>query len=400
MSRRLGLQAMGLATPLGIGKGRVAENLFRGTREGLVENRGLIADKTVPVGTVTEPLPPVPDALRAFDCRNNRMMLSALMQIAEPISDAVRRYGAHRIAVLLGTSTSGIAESESAYAAYKARGEWPAQFSYSQHEAGGLPEFTAHWLGVSGPAYAMTTACSSSAKVFASARRLIAAGICDAAVVGGADTLCRLTLNGFDSLEALSPGLCNPFSVNRNGINIGEGAAAFLVTAEPATVALLGAGETSDAYHISAPDPDGKGAMTAMQQALDDAGLAPDEVSYLNLHGTATPLNDAMESRAVAGIFPAGVPCSSTKAMTGHMLGAAGGCEAAFLWLALHPDFGNGRLPPHLWDGEADPDLPPLALVAPGDNVAGKERTAMLSSSFAFGGSNVALALGRGWSWE
>jgi 3-oxoacyl-[acyl-carrier-protein] synthase-1 len=324
-------------------------------------------------------------------------MLSALQQIAEEVAAAARHYGAHRIAVVLGTSTSGVAESETAYAEYKERGAWPARFSYGQHEAGGLPEFAAHWLGLGGPAYAITTACSSSAKVFASARRLIAAGVCDAAVIGGADSLCRLTLNGFDSLEALSPGLCNPFSANRDGINIGEGAAAFLMTAESAPVALLGVGETSDAYHISAPDPEGRGAMAAMRMALDDARLEPGDVGYLNLHGTATPLNDAMESRAVAAVFPDGMPCSSTKALTGHMLGAAGGCEAAFLWLALHPDYGNGRLPPHLWDGAVDPDLPQLDLVAAGHALDPAGPMAMLSSSFAFGGSNAVLALGRGW---
>jgi 3-oxoacyl-[acyl-carrier-protein] synthase-1 len=213
-------------------------------------------------------------------------------------------------------------------------------------------------------------------------------------VVGGADSLCRMTLNGFGALEALSPGLCNPFSANRDGINIGEGAAAFLLTPDAATVNLLGAGETSDAYHISAPDPDGAGAIGAMEQAIGDAAIAPDEIAYVNLHGTGTALNDAMESRAVRAIFPAATPCSSTKAMTGHTLGAAGAVEAAFLWLALHPAFNPGRLPPHLWDGAPDPDLPSLTLVEPGTPFDLGPGAAMLSSSFAFGGNNVALVLG------
>jgi len=241
----------------------------------------------------------------------------------------------------------------------------------------------------------VTTACSSSAKVFAVARRLIRAGLADAAVVGGADTLCRMTLGGFHALEALSPTCCNPFSVHRDGITIGEGAAAFLLTPDPGPVALLGVGEASDAHHPTAPDPDGRGAAAAMAGALADAGLDAGEIAYINLHGTATPLNDAMESRAVARLFPPGMPCSSTKALTGHMLGAAGGVEAAFLWLTLHPGLGPGVLPPHAWDGQADPALPPLNLIGVGTKLPPGDRLAMLSSSFGFGGSNVALVLGR-----
>ena len=242
----------------------------------------------------------------------------------------------------------------------------------------------------------MATACSSSAKVFASARRLIRTGIADAAVVGGADTLCRLTLNGFASLEALSAGICNPFSVNRDGITIGEGAAAFLMQPGDGPIRLLGVGESSDAHHVSAPDPSGAGAAAAMRAALADAGLTPDDIAYVNLHGTATPLNDAMESRALASVFARPVPASSTKSLTGHMLGAAGGCEAAFLWLTLSPEHNPaGRLPPHVWDGAADPALPTVALVGPGARLPAQQRLALLSNSFAFGGSNAAVILGR-----
>ncbi|HEX7969799.1 MAG TPA: beta-ketoacyl synthase N-terminal-like domain-containing protein, partial [Stellaceae bacterium] len=250
---------------------------------------------------------------------------------------------------------------------------------------------------VSGPAYTIATACSSSGKIFASAQRLIDAALCDAALVGGADTLCRLTLNGFHSLEALAADYCNPFSRNRDGINIGEGAAIFLMSREPARVALLGVGESSDAYHVSAPDPEGTGAMRAMDLALAAARLPASAIDYVNLHGTATPLNDAMEGRAAAALFGNGIPCSSTKAMTGHMLGAAGAGEAGFLWLTLDPDFSDGALPPHLWDGAADPEIPALNLVPPATRMPITGRSAMLSNSFAFGGSNVAVVLGRGW---
>jgi 3-oxoacyl-[acyl-carrier-protein] synthase-1 len=391
------LNDLGIANPLGCGKEVVAGTLFKGTRNGLVERDDLIPGRSVRVGEVRDALPAVPDRLRRFDCRNNRIALLVLQQIEAVVSRAARRYGADRIAVVMGTSTSGIADGERALAHRLERGEWPSEFRYSQQEIGNLADFTAAYLGLSGPAYTVATACSSSAKVFGSARRLIEAGFCDAALVGGVDTLCRLTMNGFASLEAIAKSYCNPFSRNRDGINIGEGAAVFLMTREPAPVALLGVGESSDAHHISAPDPAGIGARRAMGAALRAAELQADSIDYVNLHGTATRLNDLVEGRVVAELFGIDVPCSSTKAMTGHMLGAAGAGEAAFLWLTLHLDYSAGVLPPHLWDGEADPEIPPLDLVQPGRTLPCGTRSAMLSNSFGFGGSNAAVVLGRGW---
>jgi 3-oxoacyl-[acyl-carrier-protein] synthase-1 len=204
-----------------------------------------------------------------------------------------------------------------------------------------------------------------------------------------------MTVNGFASLEAVAADYCNPFSRNRDGINVGEGAAVFLLSREPGPVALRGVGESSDAYHVSAPEPSGGGAIRAMRQALAHAGLPPEAIGYVNLHGTATKLNDLMEGKAVASVFGCDVPCSSTKSLTGHMLGAAGACEAAFVWLALTPGYANGALPPHVWDGEADPEIPELNLVAIGTHAHGIP-SIMLSSSFAFGGSNVAVVLARG----
>jgi len=393
----LGISAMGIACPIGTGREAVARALFAGSRDGLRPQDGVVPGRTVHVGPVTAPLPPVPAGLESFDCRNNRLLLAALHQITEAVEAAAQRYGRHRIAVVLGTSTSGMAEAEAAFAAMRRDGAWSGPFRYEQLETGSPAEFAARALGLPGPAYTVATACSSSAKVFASARRLIRAGLCDAAIVGGADTLCGTTIGGFGALEAVADGLCNPFSVHRDGINIGEAAAAFLLTREDAPVRLLGVGESSDAHHVSAPDPEGRGAFEAMRAALDDSGLTPADIAYVNLHGTGTALNDAMEGKAVNALFGANTPCSSTKAMTGHTLGAAGACEAAFLWLALHPDHNpQGLLPPHLWDGAADPAIPPLNLVAPGTRLADpRGRAAMLSSSFAFGGSNVALVLGR-----
>jgi 3-oxoacyl-[acyl-carrier-protein] synthase-1 len=368
MRQALALTALGIATPLGCGKSATAANLFAGSRAGLVERYDLVFGRKVTVGVVDAELPPACPTDSA--CRNNRLMQLVLDQIAAPVAEAVWRFGPDRIAVVLGTSTSGL---------------------------GNLAEHAARHLGLTGPAYTVATACSSSAKAFASARRLIRCGLADAAVVGGADTLCRLTLNGFNAIEALSPTRCNPFSRNRDGITIGEGAAAFLLQPGDGPVRLLGIGESSDAYHVSAPAPDGTGAAAAMRQALADAGLSPEEICYVNLHGTGTVLNDSMESQAMASVFGVSVPASSTKPMTGHMLGAAGACEAAFLWLTLSPTHNPDRLlPPHLWDGAVMPDLPSLNLVAIGDRLPAGASAAMLSSSFAFAGSNAALVLGRG----
>jgi len=393
---RLGIPAMGLVTPLGTGKTAVIETLFAGTRSGLATQMKVLPDRLAHVGAVAASLPELPAGMERYEARNNRLMLLALHEIADEIDAARRRYGAHRIAIILGTSTSGISDGETAFAQRHRDGAWPQEFDYRQQELGGLGKFVAAVLQLKGPAYTIATACSSSAKVFASARRLISAGVCDAAVAGGADTICGTTLNGFASLDAMSRGLCNPFSTNRDGINIGEGAAAFLLTREAAEVSLLGCGESSDAHHLSAPDPGGRGAQAAMSSALLDAGLSAADIAYVNLHGTGTPLNDSMEAIAVHGLFGSETPCSSTKAMTGHMLGAAGACEAAFLWLTLHSEHGPGILPPHLWDGVADPSIPVLNLIPPGTMLPANDRLAMISNSFAFGGSNMALILGRG----
>jgi 3-oxoacyl-[acyl-carrier-protein] synthase I len=391
------LNALGIINPLGRDKNEVAAKLFAGSRSALVERSDLLPGRTIRVGMVDGPLPEAPARLRKFDSRNNRLALAALHQIEADVAHAIRRYGEHRIAVVMGTSTSGLAEGEAALTERLKHGSWPGDFGYRRQELGSLGGFVADYLGLTGPAYTIATACSSSAKIFASARRLIGAGICDAALVGGADSLCRMTLSGFHSIESIAAGYCNPFSRNRDGINIGEGAAVFLVSREPAATLLLGVGESSDAYHVNAPDPSGAGALKAMQGALAAARLPPASIDYVNLHGTATPLNDAMEGRAIAGLFGTGTPCSSTKSMTGHMLGAAGAGEAAFLFLALDPELSGNMLPPHLWDGEADPEIPPLNLVPMAMHRPVGKRSAMLSNSFAFGGSNVTVVLGRGW---
>jgi 3-oxoacyl-[acyl-carrier-protein] synthase-1 len=391
------LDALGLVCALGQGRTAVTAALAAGRSAGMQLQGGWIRDLPVTVGSVLGQLPQVPAGLSDQNTRNNRLLLAAALQIEDELRAARAHFGAERIGVVLGTSTSGIEESSLGIAGLVNQGALPPEYSYLHQELGAPSDFLARWLQVQGPCYSISTACTSSARALQSARRLLRSGICDAVICGGVDSLSHLTLNGFHALEALSPALCNPFSVNRQGINIGEGAALFLMTREPfrrleRPIALLGAGASSDAHHISAPDPEGRGALAGMQAALRDAGLQAEQIDYVNLHGTATRHNDAMESLAVQQLFPAGVPCSSSKPLSGHTLGAAGALEAAFCWLSL--DRQDGLLPPHLWDGQADPELPSLNLVNAGQRLPEGRPRRLMSNSFAFGGSNASLILG------
>jgi 3-oxoacyl-[acyl-carrier-protein] synthase I len=386
------LNDMGVVCPLGAGKEQVRRRLLAGDASGLTPLHGLLTGRSTMVGRVREELAQAPPELAELDCRNNRLLARALDQIAGPVAALRERFGPSRVAVVLGTSTSGIDAGEDALEARERDGRMPAHFHYRQQEIGTAAEFAARYLEITGLRYMISTACSSSAKAFASASRLIAAGRCDAAIVGGVDSLCRLTLNGFDALESLSPERCNPFSANRRGINIGEAACVFVVSREPAAVRLCGVGESSDGYHISAPDPSGRGPETAIRAALAQADAAPGAVGYVNLHGTATQKNDEMESQVMARVFGSDVPCSSTKSLVGHTLGAAGALEVGFCWLLLDDANAGRQLPPHAWDGVRDARLPPLALVGPEQRW---EHDLFLSSSFAFGGSNAAVAIRR-----
>ncbi len=338
----------------------------------------------------------LPAHLADFDCRNNRLALLGLMQdgFVEAVHAAIAKYGAQRIGVFLGTSTAGILQTELAYRRRDPlSGALPADFIYgTTHNTFSVADFTRQYFGLTGPAVVVSSACSSSAKVFASARRMMAAGLIDAAVVGGVDTLCLTTLYGFNSLGLISEQACRPFDAQRNGISIGEAAAFALLERTPEhldtdAVLLLGIGESSDAYHMSSPHPDGLGARMAMQDALKMAGLGPAEIDYINLHGTATQSNDAAEGNAVQYVFGAGTPCSSTKGATGHTLGAAGGVEAVICALALQ----HGLIPAGLNTRQLDPTLD-LDYV-----LANREQPVkhVLSNSFGFGGTNCSLILGR-----
>ncbi len=386
------LNDLGLVCALGSGKAEVLAAWLSGQCPKAAPVPWLNLDIPA-LGLKTEP-PLLPQSLVRYNCRNNRILLAALGQIESSVRRLIKRYGADRIGVVIGTSTSGIAEGEQAIGVLRTTGQLPSSYHYKQQELGGAAEFLARYLDIQGPAFTVSTTCSSSANALASARRLLRLDVCDAVLVGGGDALCRTTLEGFAALGALSNTRCNPFSKNRDGTVIGEGAALFLMSREPAPIALLGVGASSDAYHISAPRPDGAGAYAAMQAALHDADLAPEQVDYINLHGTATRQNDAMESLAVEQLFGNETPCGSSKPATGHCLGAAGAIEAGLCWLILSGLNKENRLPPHLWDGEADPELARLGFV-PLENYKLNPLQYCLSNSFAFGGNNVSLLIGN-----
>lgn len=383
-----------LVCALGEDRAAIKRRLLDDASSGLRLSDACSPGRPLPLGQADAALPDLSHLPLPLRSRNNALALAALAQIRPAVDAAVARYGAGRVGVIIGTSTSGVGATEAALAAHLDTGALPDDFHYGQQEMVSPAALLARELGTTGPAYVHSSACSSSAKAMASAARLIRMGLVDAVLTGGVDTLCGFTVAGFSALESVSEVQCNPLGANRKGINLGEGAALFLMTKEPSAVALCGWGESSDGHHMSAPDPQGGGARIAMLEALRRAGIDAHHVDYINLHGTATVQNDAMESRAVAELFGHEVAVSSTKPFTGHTLGAAGAVEAAFCWLAMQDDNVDGKLPPHLWDGAADPALPKLNVAAPGARLGRPIRYA-LSNSFAFGGSNATLVFGR-----
>lgn len=386
------LNNLGIVNALGCGKDEIRINLAQPKIDTLVDIHCSLLDRTFRVGQVHSPLPDIPPNLSQFVCRNNQLILAGIQQIEDDVREAIKRYTPDRVGIVMGTSTSGVNETEQALLEFSSQQRFPPQYNYTGQEIGSTAQFLTHYLGTRGPAYVVSTACSSSSKVFASARGLIELGLCDAVVVGGADSLCQLTLGGFSALEAMSNTVANPFSLNRNGINIGEAVAVFLLTKEESKVQLLGVGESSDAYHMSAPEPNGRGALAAMQAALDDADLMPEAVDYVNLHGTGTKLNDSMESHAVFSLFGSAVVCSSTKPLTGHTLGAAGATELGLCWLMLDGD-DRHFVAPHRYDGVSDPELSPITLER--SNTSPRPISRAMSNSFAFGGSNACILIGR-----
>lgn len=379
----------GMICSLGDNTKIIGQQLFAQEANALSRCADYSPAQPLPLGQVLAPLPALSDLDKVDRSRNNQLLLAALAQIKPQLDRLLEDHPSNRIGVVLGTSTSGIATAENAIAYQLQHSELPEHFDYQQQEIGAPAQFLARHLKLAGPATTISTACSSGAKAMASARRLIRSGVCDAVICGGVDTLCQLTVNGFSSLAAISPETCLPFSANRQGINIGEAACIFILSTEPSSVCLSGVGESSDAHHISAPHPEGSGAAQAMQAALSDGGCSPDNIDYLNLHGTATEQNDKMESLAVARVLGVNCPCSSTKPLTGHTLGAAGALEAGICYLSLL----HQRLPLQHGDGQWDPALANLNWV--GQTEPTKPIQHVMSNSFAFGGNNISLLLSR-----
>ena len=387
------LQAQSCVCALGDTPDAIRAALWADTPSGVAPTELHTPGRMLNLGCVTTPLPSLDDLPENQRSRNNALLLAALAPLRAPVQAAIDRFGPQRVAVVLGVSTAGLDEGVAAVRQVHAGFGWPKGYDYALQEMGNAAQCVARQLGVAGPAYVISTACSSGAKALATGARLLRSGLVDAVVAGGGDALSGFTIAGFSGLDAVSAERCNPLSANRAGINIGEGAALFLMGRDEGPVRLAGWGESADAHHMSAPEPSGRGAAEAMRRALARAGVAPGEVDYVNLHGTATPQNDAMESLAVERVLGRDVPVSSTKPLTGHALAAAGAIEAAFAWHAL-VDNPTGRLPVHWWDGVADPALPALRAVAPGMALSRPLRH-VLSNSFAFGGSNASLLFAR-----
>ena len=389
------LNCYAIASSTGIGLDATAQSLGE-MRSGLAPCTFETVRLDTFVGQIADAvLAPVRADLTEFDCRNNRIAQLCLRQdgFDQAVMAAREKYGPARIGVFVGTSTSGILETELAYRRRDASGALPAEFRYATtHNTYSVAGFVQSYFGLTGASMAISTACSSSAKAFGSAARMIAAGFCDAAVVGGVDSLCLTTLYGFSSLGLLSAFRCRPFDADRDGISIGEGAGMVLLekkargrTAD--SIALLGVGESSDAYHMSTPHPEGLGARMAMEQALMSAGLRPGDVDYINLHGTGTRSNDATEDKAVCSVFGNDTPCSSTKGWTGHTLGACGAIDAIICALAIE----RGFMPGSMNTLTVDPGMGLRYLL---DNRSQSLDIAM-SNAFGFGGTNCSLLIGR-----
>jgi len=398
MSQAPVLTSVGMCCALGITPAEVWQRAAAGSTSGMRWRHDLLtAGQGVVVGDVVADLVDLSDRPVAEQSRNNQLAATAYAQIAADVEVAKQQFGADRVAVVIGTSTSGISNGEAAMVPKLHHGAWPATFDYQQQEMAAPALFIAELAQVEGPALAVSTACSSSARALMTARNLLDTDLADAVIVGGVDSLCRMTLRGFSALESVSAGYCQPFGKDRDGINIGEAAVLFVLQRQPladasVVIRLSGCGASADAHHMSAPHPLGEGAERAIRQALRQAKLEVQDLSYINAHGTATPLNDAMEALALQRLGACGVPLSSSKALTGHTLGAAGALEAGLCWLMLSEHNTNQALIPHICTTEPDPSLPPLSFAS---GISSTPLRHCLSNSFAFGGNNMAIILSK-----
>lgn len=387
------LNDLGIICALGVNKIAVSQNLLHADGQEFLSHFDINGEEIQGfyTGRVTQELDNIDDLSNTYISRNNRLLFHAYREIERTFQTLRVDIPDERIAVVLGTSTSGIKEGELARKEFDQTGEFPRDYSYSKQEMAAPSEYLAITANIKGPAYTISTACSSSAKALASAKSLIDADIADIVLCGGVDTLSELPLRGFYSLQSTAKKYCNPFSKERDGINLGESATLFVMSKHESDICLKGFGESSDAYHISAPDPEGAGAKLAIYKAMSAAGLEPEHIDYVNLHGTGTIKNDEIEAQVVSDIFGGKTPVSSTKRFTGHTLGGAGALEAGILWLLLSKQHNpTSDLPINKSDFGIDDSLPMIKLA----NKNSKELKNLLSNSFAFGGNNIALILG------
>lgn len=387
------LNHLGIVSCLGSGKQDNLNAFLNGNNSYFTISDQFTPNHKQSLGIVKNKLPEIPELFSNYKCRNSQLSLEALLQIKDPIDEAIQTYGSDRVAVLAASSTTGIYECEDLF-------KRPILEKINLpkiQEMGCVSEFIYRYLNLDSFHYTISTACSSSAKILASAYRLLANDLCDAVIAIGADTLSPLTVQGFASLEAVSKDACLPFSANRKGINLGEGAAVFLITREPSkdNIFLAGYGESSDAHHMSAPDPQGSGAKIAVKNSLAMAGVKASDIHYVNLHGTGTELNDSMEGKITYEIFGGSTPCSSSKSLTGHTLGASGIIEASLCWLLLSSENKSKSLPIHYWDNANDPEIPPIQLSTANSVFPPAKTWYTLSNSFAFGGNNGSIILGK-----
>lgn len=392
--RAVGIQDFAIHCALGETRQQVWNNAVVGSTAGMIFDNQWLDDGTY-LGRLAVPDKIANSAFNPnYDCRINRLLCHSFESIRESYQKRVKNCPPHRIGVVLGTSTSGVDVLENSLPDYDRHRQWPKQYRPYIQRMGCVAECLADYLSLKGPAMSVSTACSSSAKAVLTARQWLLQDLCEVVICGGIDVLCQLTVRGFHALGALSAKPSVPFSRHRDGINIGEAAALLLLSKQPAEVNVLGGAGSSDAHHISAPDPNAGGAIKAMQAALDDAELAAEQIDYVNLHGTGTKQNDAMEAKAIHQVFQHSVACGSNKAMVGHTLGAAGALELALSALSMSSLNHQGHYLPHIYDGCFDDTIEPLNL-SPSDNHLGRPRY-LMSNSFAFGGSNAAVILAQG----
>lgn len=391
------LNELGLACALGSDKETVLKNFLAGDTSFMKKDNSFGIETVI--GQVEDNLPDLSTYGPYQNSRNNQLALLAFQQIEEKLNQlksslANRLQRDINVAVIIGTSTSGIASGEESMQTYLATGEHNTDFNYTMQEMGATAEFIAQLAQANASVYGISTACTSSAKALISGQRLLASGLADIVIAGGVDSLCKMTINGFNALESISASHTQPLQATRCGINIGEAAALFIMSNEQSEIALSGFGESSDAHHISAPQPEGIGARKAMLSALESANLTAKEINYINLHATGTVQNDAMEAKAVASIFSNITPCSASKQLHGHCLGAAGALEAGLCWLLLSNENNDNNYPVMHLLADVDDNIDEINLIGESCNID-KKLNHCMSNSYAFGGNNASLVLSR-----